>query len=490
MRLDRPPARRSAFKGAHLSAPERSTRRARLGDGFGGARQRAVVLGGSLGERGERHLIGARGQGHAPVQHRAEEPGVEPGGGRCRRSVVVRTSGSPSGTKKMPRSGPATGHPCGEWPTRSVGGAGRGQRAGQDLAQRRPEREHRCGQAGVGLGRRRRRARCDPPRWRAGSPTASRLVHGTERGQHGQHVLGTAEGADRQPPADHLSEAPQVGPHPGQRGRSALAEAEPGDHLVEHQQCACRVTGCPQPLEEARRRRDESHVGGHRLDDDACHPVVELGHHVVGDDHGVGHRGGRHARRIGKPEGGHAAAPSGQQSVGVTVVAAGELDDPVPAREPTGHPDRHSWPPRCPTTPVGPARIRAPGRRWPRPAGPRPRSAHRRWSPDRPPRARRRPRPDGRGRGSRRRRTGRSRAAGCRRRPTRRRPRPGPRSRDGRRPSGTSAPGELTPPGMTRQARSNSASEAAAAAGRRVSHRAPRPARRRSRSARSRRRPA
>ena len=46
----------------------------------------------------------------------------------------------------------------------------------------------------------------------------------------------------------------------------------------------------PQAFEEPGRRRDQAHVGGDRLDDDAGHVVVDLGHDVVGHDHRLGHR--------------------------------------------------------------------------------------------------------------------------------------------------------------------------------------------------------
>ena len=81
----------------------------------------------------------------------------------------------------------------------------------------------------------------------------------------------------------------------------------------------------------------------------------------------------RHAGRAGQPEGGHAAPAAGQQPVGVPVVAAGELDDPVPAGEAAGHPDRAHG--RLGARRHQPHLLdsRGPGRRWPRPAGPRPR---------------------------------------------------------------------------------------------------------------------
>ena len=64
------------------------------------------------------------------------------------------------------------------------------------------------------------------------------------------------------------------------------------------------------------------------------------GHHVVGDDLGVGHRAGRDADRARQAEHGHAAAPAGQQAVGVAVVAAVELDHPVAAGRAAGQAHR------------------------------------------------------------------------------------------------------------------------------------------------------
>ena len=94
------------------------------------------------------------------------------------------------------------------------------------------------------------------------------------------------------------------------------------------------------PARKPGRGRDQVHVGRHRLDDDARHRVVELGHDVVGRHHGVGHRPGGHAGRTGQPEHGDPAAPAGQQAVGVAVVAAVELHDPVPAGDAAGQAHR------------------------------------------------------------------------------------------------------------------------------------------------------
>ena len=175
-------------------------------------------------------------------------------------------------------------------------------------------------------------ARCGghrTPRQRA------RLVHRARRGQHVEDVFSAAEGADGEPAADDLSEAPQIRRHAERRRCAAGGQAEPGDHLVEDEQRAHGVAGGTQALEKAGGRRHHTHVGGDRFHDHARHRVVELGDDVVGDDDGVGHGRRRYPRRARKPEGGDAAATPGQEGVGMAVVAAVELHHPVAPRVPT-----------------------------------------------------------------------------------------------------------------------------------------------------------
>ena len=145
----------------------------------------------------------------------------------------------------------------------------------------------------------------------------------------------------------------------------------------------------------------------------------------------------------------------GEQRVGVAVVAAGELEDPVAARERRGRAGSRSSRPRSRRRRAAPSRPTAPRRRSRRRARPRAsvgapkrRPARGRLaSPPRPspgPRARRSAAPT----------TSPSRGSGGRRRPRSRRPR---RARTN---SGSSSPtariartGELTPPGISSSAR-------------------------------------
>ncbi len=89
-----------------------------------------------------------------------------------------------------------------------------------------------------------------------------------------------------------------------------------------------------QPLDESRLRRDDAHVGGGRLGDDAGDLAAvllegRLGQRevVVGQHDRVGGGGSGDAGGVGQPERRDAGAGSSEQGVDVAVVAAGELDD-------------------------------------------------------------------------------------------------------------------------------------------------------------------
>ena len=93
------------------------------------------------------------------------------------------------------------------------------------------------------------------------------------------HQLGaTAERREREAAADDLAEDRQVGPHAVQLLRPAARDPEAGDHLVEDEQRARRVAERAQRLEEAGLRRDDAHVPGDRLDQDAREPLAVAGH--------------------------------------------------------------------------------------------------------------------------------------------------------------------------------------------------------------------
>ena len=84
------------------------------------------------------------------------------------------------------------------------------------------------------------------------------VEHRPERRQRLHHVAAAADGADRQPAADHLAERREVGRDVVLGLGAAGVEAEAGDHLVEDQQRADPVALGAQPGEEpglrARRR--------------------------------------------------------------------------------------------------------------------------------------------------------------------------------------------------------------------------------------------
>ena len=78
------------------------------------------------------------------------------------------------------------------------------------------------------------------------------VEHRAQRRQRLHHVAPAADGADRQPAADHLAERGEVGRHVVLRLGAAGVEAEAGDDLVEDEQGADPVALGAQPVEEAR----------------------------------------------------------------------------------------------------------------------------------------------------------------------------------------------------------------------------------------------
>ena len=164
-----------------------------------------------------------------------------------------------------------------------------------------------------------------PPRAAVGMPPPMTLPKVSRSGVHGSAASGRAAG-----------EAPVAG----------VAGAEAGEDLVEDQQGAVFAGDPGQAGVEALARGDDAHVGGGRLGDDGGDVGAVLGEGgldggevVVGQHEGLGGGGGGDAGGAGQRQGGQAGAGRGEEPVEVAVVAAGELDDEVPAGEAAGQPD-------------------------------------------------------------------------------------------------------------------------------------------------------
>ena len=265
-----------------------------------------------MGEADEDGLVGAGGQRNTAAQHCTEERRVQASRHRCGGLVeVLRRLAAEEEAKQRADPRHHRGHHRRVERLLQPGGKPHGDRFEALVGGGVEGRER--GEAGRGGQR--------VPRERAG------LVNAAERGQVAHQLATAAEGAHRQPTADDLAETPQVGPYPVELRGPAAGQPEARDHLVEDQQRPGPVAGRPQSLEEARHGCHQAHVGGHRLHEHRRGGVVDLRHHVVGRHHRVGHRAGSHAVAAAEPLVGHAAAARRQQGVRVTVVAAGELDD-------------------------------------------------------------------------------------------------------------------------------------------------------------------
>ena len=153
--------------------------------------------------------------------------------------------------------------------------------------------------------------------------------------------------ADGQAAADDLAQARQIGADPVQRLRPAVRDAEARDHLVEDQERPRLVADRAEPFEEPGRRRHDTHVACHRLDDDGRDLATAL---AEGPPHrlliveGHGERERRHAPRHSaavRQRERRATGPGlDEETVGVAVVTAVELEDDVAAGCAASHPDR------------------------------------------------------------------------------------------------------------------------------------------------------
>ena len=167
------------------------------------------------------------------------------------------------------------------------------------------------------------------------------LVDGPERRNLFHDVAPAAEGAHRQPATDHLAERREIRRDAEARLSPTEGDAESGHYLVEHEQRAAARAVLAQRLEKPGPRQHQVHVSRHRFDDHrgdflaaAAKGFFDLRAVVVVEHQRV--RGGlrRDAGRTRVAEGERARARLDEQRIGVTVVAAFELDDQVAPGEP------------------------------------------------------------------------------------------------------------------------------------------------------------
>src|SRR5262249_44774048 len=152
--------------------------------------------------------------------------------------------------------------------------------------------------------------------------------------------------AYRETAADDLPEAGEVGPDAVERLGPAVRDTKARDDLVEDQERAVPVAEFAEPREETGCGRHHAHVARDRLHDDRRHLLAARRHErrylvQIVEGHSDGQRGqGRgHAQTVGHAEGGPARARLDEETVGVPVIAALELDDGLATREAAGETD-------------------------------------------------------------------------------------------------------------------------------------------------------
>ena len=242
----------------------------------------AVVVGGGQ----EPRLVRRRREVDPGVEHRVEERGVRRrvGAGRVRRSR------GPIAVGEEDREHRAGGlHDVGDAGAaqrvgrRGLDGVGGGADVGVDLVGREPQR----GEAGGGGDR--------VPREGAG------LVDRALRRQPRHHVGAAAERRGREAAAHHLAEGHQVGA-PALDGTveappAGRAGAEAGHHLVADEERAVPGAGLGEEGVEAGLGRDDAHVAGGGLGDQAGDPVGVLGEDLLDRGPVVV---GQHQRQLGR----------------------------------------------------------------------------------------------------------------------------------------------------------------------------------------------
>jgi hypothetical protein len=160
------------------------------------------------------------------------------------------------------------------------------------------------------------------------------LVDRALRRDERHEVRAPAVRPHRQPAADDLAEHREVGRDAVARLRAAVGNAEAGDDLVEHEERTVPGGRRAQARQVTGRRRHDSNVRCHRLDDDRGH--VAGRQEPLDSVEVVVRRYKRVARRASRDTGAgrHAGCPRSrldEERVGVAVVATGHLHDPVAA---------------------------------------------------------------------------------------------------------------------------------------------------------------
>ena len=183
------------------------------------------------------------------------------------------------------------------------------------------------------------------------SRQGARLVDRAGRGEQGHDVGATAERRGGKTATHDLAEGEQVRRARRIRALEAVPPgrraAEPRHHLVADDEGPVLVRDPEESLGEPLDRRDDAHVAGGRLGDDAGDLVaanregrLDRGEVVVGQHDRLGRRGGRNPGAVRQPERRDARARRGEQRVDMAVVAAGELHDDAPPGVAAGQPNR------------------------------------------------------------------------------------------------------------------------------------------------------
>mmetsp|Transcript_29086 Transcript_29086/g.93389 ORF Transcript_29086/g.93389 Transcript_29086/m.93389 type:complete len:431 (-) Transcript_29086:39-1331(-) len=160
----------------------------------------------------------------------------------------------------------------------------------------------------------------------------ARLVHGASRSNHLHDVPASAIGTHGQATADDLAQTGDIRGHAEICLCTTIGNAESSHDLVEDQERTVLGAELTEPHQELLRGRDETRVSDDRLQDHGGDLVfLQQSLHgcqiVVGSTQGASGRAFRDTGRVRQAQSGDARASLHQESIGMAVVAALELDD-------------------------------------------------------------------------------------------------------------------------------------------------------------------
>ena len=178
-----------------------------------------------------------------------------------------------------------------------------------------------------------------------GFPKGSRLIDAAEGRNLFHHLPPSTIGADWKTASDDLAKAGEIGLDPVNLLGPSKGGPESGDDFIEEQDDPFFATDLSQPHQKSFFRKDNAHVSGNGLYDDAGNLVRILADQtfhifqiIIGSSQGMFGQIPGNAQTVRNAKGCSASARLDEQAVAMTVVTAFKLEDLVSSGETPRHP--------------------------------------------------------------------------------------------------------------------------------------------------------